>query len=374
MLFLQICQTKITNAIKILAITILTYFLFIVEVPAQEKFDYHISPFRQCWKIETGKMIPANLASDNESNILLSLSGGKLTSVNLYSGKKNWESELGGEIILKPFVEQENIFVTTKTKDNITIRSISKHSGITNWQSSLDYTEQFFVTVLLNSLIVISKHGEILTLDINNGRLLSSYKTKLKFSTPPVIIGNQIVAGTTNNTIVFLSIKSREFQELKVQNSPHLVSVVNNKYLFWSDYKGNSYLVDLLTRKIIWKFRSGAEVSAVISTKNTLLISSLDNFVYLISIGRGRLLWKKRFSERFTISPYITENQVIITTLDDNSAYIIDLEDGRIVNQVNIEENNSFVGVPIVSGKLIIYPTLRGLVAFTDSKTKCQQN
>ena len=374
MLFLQIYQTKIANAIKILTVTILTYFLFIVEVPAQEKFDFLVSPFRQCWKIETGKIIPANLASDNENNILLSLLGGKLESVSSRSGKKSWESELGGEIILKPFISKESIFVTTRTKDNITVRSISRDSGITNWQSSLDYTEQFFVTVLLNSLIVISKHGEILTLDINDGQLLSNYKTKLKFSTSPVIIGDQIIAGTTNNTIVFLSIKSREFQELKVQNSPHLVSIVSNKYLFWNDYRGNSYLVDLLTRKTIWKFRSGAEISNVISTKDSLLISSLDNFVYLVSIRKGKLLWKRRFSERFTTSFYITETQAIITIPDANSAYIIDLEDGRTVNQVTTEENNSFADAPIIFGKLIIYPTARGLVAFTDSKTSCQQN
>ncbi len=371
MLFLQIYQTKIANAIKILIITTLTYFLVIVEVPAQEKSDYHISPFRQCWKIETGKIIAANLASDNESNILLTLLGGKLESVNSYSGEKNWESELGGEIILKPFIDKENVFVTTRTKDEITIRSVSRHSGITNWQSSLDYTEQFFVTVSLNSLIVISKNGEVLTLDINDGQLLSNYNTKLKFSTSPVIVGDRIIAGTTNNTIVFLSIKSREFQEFKVQNSPHLVSVVDDKYLFWNDYKGNSYLVDLLTRKIIWKFRSGAEVSNVISTKDSLLISSLDNFAYLISIVKGKLLWKKRFSERFTISSYITEIQAIITIPDANSAYVIDLEDGRIVNQVTSEENNNFVSAPFLFGKLIIYPTVRGLVAFTDSKTKC---
>lgn len=372
MLFLQIYQTKIASAIKILTITILTYFLLIVEATAQEKFDSLISPFRQCWKIETGKIIPANIASDNENNILISLSSGKLESVNSHSGKKNWESELGGEIILKPFIDKENIFVTTRTKDDITIRSISKHSGITNWQSSLDYTEQFFVTILLNSLIVISKNGEILALDINDGRLLSNYKAKLKFSTFPVVVRDQIVAGTTNNTIVFLSIKNRKFQELRVQSSPHLVSLVNSKYLFWNDYRGNSYLVDLLTRKTIWKFRSGAEVSNVVSTEDTLLISSLDNFVYLISIGKGKLLWKKRFNGRLTINPYITENQAIITTSDANSAYVIDLEDGRTVNQVNIEETDSFVGAPIIFGKFLIYLTVRGIVAFTDSKSECQ--
>ena len=371
MLFLQIYQAKIADAIKILTISILAYFLLIVEVPAQEKFDWLMSPFRPCWTIETGKIIATNVASDND-NVFLSLLDGKLESVNSASGEKNWESELGGEIISKPFIDKENIFVITGTKDDITIRSISRHSGITNWQSGLAYAEQFFVTSLPNILVVISKHGEISTLDIDDGRLLSTYKTKLEFSTSPVIVEDRIIAGTTDNAIVFLSIKNREFQKLKIQNPPHLVSVVGNKYLFWNDYKGNSYLVDLLTKKTIWKFRSGAEVSNVISTKDVLLISSLDNFVYLLSIAKGKLIWKKRFNERLIFNPYITENQAIITTSDGNSAYIIDLEDGKTVNQVNIEEDNSFVGAPIISGKLLIYPTRRGLVAFTNSKTECQ--
>jgi hypothetical protein len=54
-----------------------------------------------------------------------------------------------------------------------------------------------------------------------------------------------------------------------------------------------------------WKLRNGAEISSVTPTAEGLLISSFDNFIYLISENGGKPLWKKRLSGRITAAPLI---------------------------------------------------------------------
>lgn len=393
MLNLRIYRAKVAKSI--ISITILTHFLFYAEISSQKIPDL-TSPLRSCWKFETDKMTPTNLASDNEENIsssislsdkkneqskqnkqniYLSLLGGKLESINFKTGKKSWESELGGEIILTPIIYKESIYVTSKIKEKIYIRSLSRNSGVTNWQASFNFSNNIFLLKAVDKLIILDKDGEISAINPDNGAVLWNNKSKIAFSTPPFVFENQIVVGNIDKKVLFYSIENGSIlAKLNVSTIPSLTSIINNRYLFWSNYKGNAYLIDLIPKKTIWKFRSGAEISHITVTGQGILISSLDNFIYFVSVDKGKLLWKKRFDGRLLFNPVIIDKYAIVITSSSNLADIIDIESSKIINQIVIEENNYFTNMPLISDNLFVFPTINGLIAFTNSKVECISN
>lgn len=348
-------------------IVILTYFLFSMEVLAQEN-RLLTSPFKICWTLETDKMTSYEIESDNESNIYVSFLSGKIASINLKTGKKNWESELGGEIVSPPNSDSKNIYIASRVRTAIHIHSISKDLGITNWQTSLDFTNKVFLIKYNNKLIILGKEGKSSVIDKNNGKVIWSKNLGLELSSTPIIFENQIILGTLSKQIFFYSIEDGKIlSQFETPSSPNIISVIKNRYLFWGDYKGNAYLKDLTTKKIIWKIRSGAEIANILATQQDILISSLDNFIYLISIKTGKSMWKKRFTGRLLSNFVIIDRYAIIVTFTFGVADIIDIESGKLVNQFSIGDDNYFINKPLFSNGLFVFPTIKGLIAFTNT-------
>lgn len=361
---LQIYIAKIAATIFIL-----TYFLF--ETTAQENNGL-TSPFKLCWELKRDNMTSYNLASDNEGNIYLSLLNGKVESINLQTGERKWESEIGGEIISLLLSDGKNIYVVSKIKSKIFLSSLSKNLGITIWQSGFDLDEDLFFVRDNKKLVICSKSGKIFVINKDSGVVIWSRNIEQKLSTTPILFENSIIFGTVSKKIFFFSIENGDiFSQLDVPFPPNIVSIVNDKYLFWGDYRGNIFLSNLITKKIVWKMRGGAEISDISALPQGLLISSLDNFIYLISAKKGKLIWKRRFDGRLLFNPIIVGNYMIVITSASESVNIIDVESGRLVNQFVIENDSYFINAPLVFDDLLVIPTVKGVVGLTNSASGC---
>jgi len=362
-------QTNITKIAVI--ITILTHSLFYIGILGQE-YNAQTSPFKRCWKLETDKMTPYGAGSDNKGVIYLPLSNGKITSIDFRTGWKNWESELGGNVSSLPFYDDKNIYIISRAKANFFLHSLSKDFGITNWKVSLDLTGEIFLIDANDKLLISSKDGEFSLVDKNSGEMIWRKNFDQKLSSTPIIFGNQIVFGTLSKKIFFYSIENGNIlYQFKTSTPPNVVSIVKNRYLFWGENKGNSYLSDLITKKIIWKVRYGAEISDVLVSQESFLISSLDNFIYYISIKTGKVIWKRRVNERLSFNSIIDNKYAIIVTSASQVADVIDIKSGKLLNQFTIENNNYFINSPHFSDNLFIFPTIKGLITFTNAGLKC---
>lgn len=355
----------------------LTYFLSYIEILGQES-NALSSSYRRCWELEINKTTLQGFVSDNKFNIYLSLLDGKIESINLKTGKKNWESELGGKFILPPLSDDKNIYVVSRIETKILLRSLTKDLGITNWQANFDFSKEFFLIKDKEKLILISKDGKFSRVDKDSGALIWSKDLKLELSSAPILFENQIVFGTKSKKIFFYSIENGNIlYEFYVLSSPNIISVIKDKYLFWGDYKGNAhlaYLSDLITKKVIWKIRSGAEISNIYTTRQGLLILSLDNFIYLVSTEKGKFIWKKRFDGRLLLNTIILNKYIVVATFASQFADIIDIESGRLVDQFVIGDSDYFLDKPLVLNNLFIFPTIKGFVVFTNSKVECAFN
>ncbi len=178
-----------THKAKIVhTIIIFTCILFYIEITAQQSNDL-TSHLKQCWELTTDKMTLLGLASDNESKFTfyLPLLNGEIESINSTTGKKNWGSEFGGEIILPPFSDNKSVYILSKINTKTLLYSLSKELGITNWQTEFDFNDEFFLAEANNKLILLSRHGTLSVLNKDNGTLIWSRKLEQELSSTPIL-------------------------------------------------------------------------------------------------------------------------------------------------------------------------------------------
>lgn len=358
-------------------------------------------PFKQCWS-HPATITDRIFASDNETNIISPTLSGKLLAMELTSGKKLWETELGGAVVADLIDDRhkKNIFVVTKAfsdrgeeenyknlpgfsggsgnkSTTIKLRSISKTAGITNWQTpflTIISEIETRVSIFINDgkIITVDQSGNMTAFNETTGEVLWNKPLNLELSDIQFDFQNKNLVIFSKNKIISVDLETGKYIFQKEINSNLTAAYLfGNNLLIVGNKKGEVFAVETYTKKSVWKFRSGAEVSNISFTPKGLLVTSFDNFVYLIAPKNGEAIWKRRFEGRLSIEPYLFENYLVVITLSGSKAYILDINTGKAVNQIVLNGDNYFVNRPVLKNRFIVFPTAQGIFAFTNSNNKC---
>lgn len=364
-------------------------------------------PFRACWSYQI-KLSDHAIASDNHNTIIIPTFEGGLIGIDLKSGKKLWQAELGGRVISDVIVgsEEDSIFVATESSSitdqsntespinfnahkelhtTIKIRSLNKTSGITNWQTSLPpaaiQTRKMFVGIYDHKIIVADQSGSITVLGKTAGEILS--KQVYIFGSVNSVNSANPVDGVyydlyhkhliilAGSRVILADVETGNHTLLKKTDSILTAAYLSDDVLILGNKKGEITAIDRRTKKNLWKFRSGAEISNFSLTPNGLAATSLDNFIYLIEPKSGKVIWKKRLEGRIVIKPLVLGNYLIVTTLGSSKATIIYSENGSSVNQIYLDDDNYFAGSPVFIDNYVVFQTAEGLFTFTPSNNQC---
>lgn len=339
-------------------------------------------PLKECWKIENENINQVEIASDNDSIVYLSNSEGFIEAINTQTGEFFWKSEIGGEILPKIISDSSRVFIPSRrlssektgslNSDKITIHSLSKSTGITNWQRHLSlpeapsHTGEVFMLDNPYKLFLITQSGNFITLSKQNGDILLEKKYVSPITTIPFLQGEKIYFGTRERKIKTYSIPTGHLSDvMSVPEIPKSILINKDSNLFVGDTAGNILLLDTRNQTVRWKTWTGAEVANVTKVKQGFLIVSLDNYIYLLSEKNGGRIWKKRLSGRSIGNPLIKENIAVFSTYGGSDAVLIELKRGKQINQLNVEEDNYFTNNPKGFGDLVFFQTRRGLFTYT---------
>ena len=141
------------------------------------------------------------------------------------------------------------------------------------------------------------------------------------------------------------------------------VAIVNGAVHFGS---GDSYFysVNSESGKLLWRKRTGASVQAVALAGETLLVASLDNFVYGFSL-KGKRLWKKQLGGRISAQPLTASDGALFTPLSSLAGIVLGVPDGKQINSLPTGEEITTSAAPIAVGDAVLLTTEHGLLAFT---------
>jgi outer membrane protein assembly factor BamB len=340
-------------------------------------------PFKQCWQYQTDKLAQFEIASDNEL-VFTVLLDGKILALHSKTGETQWTTELGSSLTLSLQADKSSIYILNEvqtaaktenlealantTNSELSLRSIDIASGVVNWRTSFDFPSLKTQMFLHESRIVlITGDGNIISVNSQDGKVTNEYKTGKEISAAYIQAGT-ITLGTVDKKLISISIPdAQSVKELSVAEIPSSIFLNDSGRIFWTSGRGFLNVTSIDSGRLLWTKKFGAEVSGVTDISNRLLITSLDNFIYFIDKAGGNILWKRRLAARITGKPFIRDKISVLSAFGDNTALFIDLKKEKVINSVSLSDANYFTGSPLYIDSLLVFPTLKGLYAFSDA-------
>lgn len=378
-------KRKEFNIFALKMVALLFFFLLQVANSSGQTNSNGGQSLKQCWVYSSDKISYASNASDNDLIFISSLPS-SIQAINSTSGNIIWSTSIGGNNIANLLAAKNQLVVLSETGANYieaspntvpdkpikSLISINSLSGIPNWKKDLNSSAKTHLYLYEDFLVLVEESGVLRFINLHDGSIYKELDIKEKISAIDYF-ENILVLGTFEKKIKYISLKEFSLvKEMPVEEIPEIIFISESEKIIWSDKKGGARLVDTATKKLIWKKRFGGAVSSISKTPSGILISSLDNFVYHIDKSNGKVIWRKRLAGRIAAKPLAKENFVVVFAYGDATGLVLSLKDGKVIDIISLSDANQVVDNPVIMNDLIIFPTLKGLFAY--SFNGCSEN
>ncbi len=148
-----------------------------------------------------------------------------------------------------------------------------------------------------------------------------------------------------------------------VASSPAVVGSV----IYFGAGDGYVYAVDAATRKVIWRFQTGAGVfSSPTVVDGVVYVGSSDNHVYALDADTGEHIWRYLTGERVDSSPAVVDGVVYVGSFDDH-VYALDAATGALIWRFH--SRDSIDSSPAVADGVVFFGSIDRHVYAVDAAT-----
>ena len=293
-------------------------------------------------------------------------------------GQVLWKEENGGEFSAAPAADERGVYLATevaaasdaagRARTSGALRALSHKSGVTLWMRTLAAPLRGRLASGDGLLYGGDAVGRILAFRKEGGGSVWAKQLKSPATSQIELNGEKLFVGSEDGTIYALEKKTgRELWRYRTRGPLRGFVAVDARHVYFGSPDGHVYALRVGDGRLAWRSRTGAEVQAVANTPQGPLAASLDNFVYLLSQGRGARIWKRQVSGRVLSRPLVTENGALIAPLSGEVCLVLDLASGKPINFIPVGEDNSVAASPVLSEDMLLIPTQQGLLSFTAS-------
>jgi outer membrane protein assembly factor BamB len=322
------------------------------------------------WRHETDQISNLTPAAD-KTTVFLPLAAGAMTALNAADGKLLWKTEAGGDFSAAPTTDERCVYAATRYSEpdkgavHGTLRALSKATGVTLWMRTLPGPMAGSLVAGEKALFGGSADGRVYAFDKHTGLTLWINQYAESFSSQPLLAGSLVYIGSESGTLLALDQATGKLVwQYRTRGAiPGPIAVANGIVYFGSG-DGYVYAFSEVRTKLLWRRRTGAAVQAVVVVANGLLVASLDNFAYLLSLNKGALIWRRQLPGRIPARPLTATDGALFTPLSTDSAIVLSLHDGKTSNTLALGDENSSSAAPILIDDLVLIATSHGLLAF----------
>lgn len=325
------------------------------------------------WRYNSDSMLNLTPASDHE-RIYLPLAGGTIVSLRANDGQLYWKSEIGGEFSASPVVDEHAVYVASEAlsaqsssqTSKGSVRALGLEGGLTIWMKPLPVALRGALAVGHNKVVAGAADGSVYAFDRTNGNVLWLLESGSAMSCQPVISGRSVYVGNEDGMLLSIEESTGKVHWSYRTSGPVRgpVAVVNDMVYFGSG-DGYVYAVSEAEGHLRWRVRTGAGVQAVTNVADGLLVASLDNFAYLLTLSRGKRIWKRQLPGRVSAQPLTTADSALFTPLSSQVGVVLALRDGKQVNSLPTGDSINTAASPVVIADSVFLTTDRGLLAFS---------
>lgn len=312
------------------------------------------------------------IASDNKQIIIHDKKKFLLFSYDVNSGLENWRTEISEDQLNLFSSDGKNLFfvISLLTEDKGThhfLNSVSLITGTTNWRQKVELLSDLFVIPETNLVLTLQGDKMISAFDKSDGRPVWKKKFgKSVFFTIPAT--KSYLTVLSENLVHKISAESGEIIEtygFPAQFTGSIKSLaVNSKWIISGDSLGAIRKKNYTNNAIDWTFKTGGSITFLMEIERGILAVSFDNFIYLFNPENGKQKWKKRIGDRIDIKPSVFGEYAFVASSNGNTVTIIDLSEGRTVNQIRLA-NDAFVNrEPFIFDKKLLISTTKGVFVY----------
>ncbi len=308
---------------------------------------------KSCWGINEKVF---HIASDNVSKNIFLFSADSVKSINPINGQILWENKENFDNYSDFFILSNNVMYSaySNQKKKRFLFSVNIFSGLSNWFLEIPNGSQVFLSSNENKILLYEENLEKYYINLQTGQKIFSDNLSLQTSQFILELG-AVYLDFQGKTLKFGYLGKSDNNSAMTKKFDDRIILLNTNTLLWSTDDNYFGVYNLLSRKNQWKRKIGGKITDMKTFRNTIYISSLDNFIYLFSITDGRFLMKQRFDARITNSSEIHEDRIAVSAYNSNSIKIINLRDVKVENILTLSDANLFsVHHSFVDDKLIV--------------------
>ena len=331
--------------------------------------------FNRCWQRSFADRAVEQLAADDVA-AYVSLEHAAIKAVDLDNGVDNWFAELGGSVISNLLVIGNAIYVASgpaavsENAGRVFVRSVSKLTGITNWSVPFASSERVWLLNSGGNVIAVGESGSIASFSSGTGVISWQTTVAGQITAEPALSNGKILIGTAKKLLnVFSAADGRLLSAIPVNATPSALSFVFDDEILVGDERGNLWLFGSESSPA-WHHKNGARIASVSRTRRGALVSSFDNFIYMLS-QKGDVVWKRRLQARPNSAPAILDSVALVGTVGNDPAYILDLKNGKILSQVGLPGDTTSIAALSGEGD-IVFLSSSGLSLY--SLSACSDN
>jgi outer membrane protein assembly factor BamB len=331
-------------------------------------------PLTLQWEFISENTINLTPTTDGE-RIYLPLSQGFVVSLGATDGQLIWKMDIGGEISASPVADETDVYVASesflegsnKPRATGALRALGREGGITQWMRTLPAPIRGAMTVNQTTLFGGASDGRVYAIHKKTGEILWLTQYSASFNSQPEVSGARLYLGSEEGTLFSIDqATGKTIWRYRTRGSIRGRVAAANGLVFFGSADGYVYALNDNTGRVRWRTRTGGAVQAVAIAGNGLLATSLDNFVYYLSLTKGTRIWKHQLAGRLPAQPLTATDGALFIPLSSDAGIVLDLRDGKQLNLLPLGEDASIAASPIVAGKIILVTTRHGLLAFSN--------
>jgi len=332
------------------------------------------SPFKKCWEYHFENTVRQAIASTN-GTIYLSEPGGKVRAISAKSGQVLWVTELGGEIAASLAIPKVGLAVVTgkstfpgERVSDSTLRLLNFDSGLVRFSTPVAVSGELFLGRSGSRMVVVDTAGNIMALETVTGSPAWANKLGSDVKIRPAFRDSAIAVATSGNKIEILSPTTGQISgSIKTEHPVSAMTFGENESIVAGDERGNVVNYRDASGSIWWRFKSGAKIGTIVESDKGILVGSYDNFLYLISNYSGDVKWKRRMGSRLVNAPFVSEGRLFLTISVEDTAVSIDLENGKVIDQIALGEDKYAISGPVLTeGSMLVFSVPEALVAYSN--------
>lgn len=167
-----------------------------------------------------------------------------------------------------------------------------------------------------------------------------TFATEGEIKSTPVIAGNRIVVGSTDNHVYCLDRQGKLLWKKKLDNAIEAPALIINNTIYIGDLSGFLYAIELATGKTIWTYETENQIMGAANwwsdgNKTYILVGSYDYYLHCVDASTGNGVWKYEAQNYLNAAVAVEKNKAIFGGCD-GLLHVVDIGSGKALTTIEI--------------------------------------